>query len=95
MLVVERMTHAPITITQETTVEEALSIIARQNQRHLPVLDADENLVGIVSEKDLLRARLDEAVEKIMAQVVITVTEYTGPGISTVAELVFAPLNVP
>ncbi len=77
MLVIERMTRSPITITREATVEEALSVLAKESRRHLPVLDADENLVGIVSEKDLLRARLDEAVEKIMTQDVITVTEYT------------------
>ncbi len=77
MLVVERMTRTPLTITGETTVEEALSILARQKKRHLPVLDADENLVGIVSEKDLLRAHLDEAVAKVMTRDVITVTEYT------------------
>jgi len=71
------MTRSPITITREATVEEALSVLAKESRRHLPVLDADENLVGIVSEKDLLRARLDEAVEKIMTQDVITVTEYT------------------
>jgi acetoin utilization protein AcuB len=77
VLVVERMTHTPLTIARETTVEEALSILAKQNKRHLPVLDADENLVGIVSEKDLLRARPDAAVEGVMTQDVITVTEYT------------------
>ncbi len=71
------MTRTPLTITGETTVEEALSILARQKKRHLPVLDADENLVGIVSEKDLLRAHLDEAVAKVMTRDVITVTEYT------------------
>jgi len=71
------MSRLPITISGETTVREALSILAEQKKRHLPVLDADENLVGIVSEKDLLRAHLDDAVEKVMTQDVITVTEYT------------------
>lgn len=77
MLVVERMTRTPLTIAGETTVEKALSILAKHNKRHLPVLDADEDLVGIVSEKDLLRAHLDEPVAKVMTQDVITVTEYT------------------
>jgi acetoin utilization protein AcuB len=77
MLVVERMSRLPITISGETTVQEALSILAEQQKRHLPVLDADENLVGIVSEKDLLRAQLDDIVEKVMTQDVVTVTEYT------------------
>jgi len=77
MLVIERMSRPPITIVGEATVEEALSILAEKKQRHLPVVDADENLVGIVSEKDLLRAKGDDAIEKVMTQDVITVTEYT------------------
>lgn len=76
MLVVERMTRPVFTITGETTVQEALNIIKERKLRHLPVLAADEELVGIVSEKDLLRARPDEPVEEIMTRAVITVTEY-------------------
>ena len=77
MLVIERMTRSPITIAGETTVEDALSVLAEHKQRHLPVLDADEALIGIVSEKDLLRACCEEPVEKVMTREVVTVTEYT------------------
>jgi len=71
------MTRPPLSITGEASVEEALSILAENKQRHLSVLDADENLIGIVSEKDLLRARSEEQVEQIMTRDVVTVTEYT------------------
>ena len=77
MLVVERMTRPPLSTTGEATVKEALSILAEHRQRHLSVLDADEDLIGIVSEKDLLRARSEEQVEQIMTRDVVTVTEYT------------------
>ena len=77
MLVIERMTRTPVTITSETTVEEALAVLTEHKQRHLPVLDADETLIGIVSEKDLLRARSEDPVEKMMTRDVVTVTEYT------------------
>jgi acetoin utilization protein AcuB len=77
MLVVERMTRPLVTITADATVKEALSILAEHKKRHLPVLDAEENLIGIVSEKDLLRAHSDELVEKVMTRDVVTVTEYT------------------
>jgi acetoin utilization protein AcuB len=77
MLVVERMKRPVITITGESTVGEALGIAENQELRHLPVLDADGALVGIVSEKDLLRANGDDPVEAIMTRGVITVTEYT------------------
>jgi acetoin utilization protein AcuB len=77
MLVVERMTHNPVTITSETAVTQALAIVEQRRLRHLPVLDEKEDLVGIVSEKDLLRADGDEPVQELMTEEVITVTEYT------------------
>lgn len=77
MLVVERMTVNPVTISQEAVVEQALDIMESQKLRHLPVVDAKGNVVGIVSEKDLLRARGEEAIRDVMTREVITVTEYT------------------
>jgi len=77
MLVVERMTPNPITINQDATVRQALEIIEGRNLRHLPVLDDEENLVGIVSEKDLLRAESDSPIKEVMSRDVVTITEYT------------------
>ena len=77
MLVVERMTTQPVTIADNTTVEQALTIIEEHKLRHLPVVDAQDTLIGIVSEKDLLRARGSAPIETIMTRDVITVTEYT------------------
>ena len=77
MLVIERMTPPPATITGETTVKEALRVVEKHKLRHLPVLDDRGKLVGIVSEKDLLRADEGSQVEKVMTREVITVTEYT------------------
>jgi acetoin utilization protein AcuB len=77
MLVVERMTRNPITVTGSSTVKQALDIIDRRKLRHLPVVDDKDTLVGIVSEKDLLRADRDALVEEIMTPEVVTVTEYT------------------
>jgi acetoin utilization protein AcuB len=77
MLVVEGMTRNPVTITGTTTVGQALEIVEKHRLRHLPIVDEKEILVGIVSEKDLLRARFDAPVEEVMTKDVITVTEYT------------------
>jgi acetoin utilization protein AcuB len=77
MLVVERMTPTPLTISERATVEQALKTIETQKLRHLPVMDDEDNLVGIVSEKDLLRAEGGDRVEKVMTREVVTVTEYT------------------
>ncbi len=77
MLIFERMTTQLVTIAADTTVKKALDIIEKRKLRHLPVLDDDEALVGIVSEKDLLRAKDHVRIDSIMARDVITVTEYT------------------
>jgi acetoin utilization protein AcuB len=77
MLIVERMTRLPVTVTGETTVQQALHTIEERQVRHLPVLDDNGALVGIVSEKELLRASSGDSVEEIMTRDVITVTEYT------------------
>jgi acetoin utilization protein AcuB len=71
------MARSPLTITGEATVEEALSVLAEHKQRHLSVVDAEQTLVGIVSEKDLLRAISNDLVEGVMTREVVTVTEYT------------------
>ena len=91
MLVKERMTRNPITIRPDIPVTEAQALMKREKIHHLPVLDKDEKLVGIVSEKDLLYASPSPAstlsvyemtsllaklkVEKVMSRNVITVTE--------------------
>jgi len=93
MLVRDRMSHNPITITNDTTVLDALDLMNKRKVRRLPILDGKGRLVGIVSDKDLLRStpspattlakyEIPEAfqkltVEKVMTRNVITVTEDT------------------
>jgi len=50
------MTRDPVTVTPETSFQEALKIIRERKIRRLPVLDERGHLVGIVAEKDLLYA---------------------------------------
>ena len=56
MLIKERMTHNPVTIRDNTSLDEALKIMRDNKVRRLPVLDKQGKLCGIVSEKDLLYA---------------------------------------
>jgi acetoin utilization protein AcuB len=71
------MTSDPVTITDEETVQQALQMAEEHRLHHLPVVDRDEDLVGIVSEKDLLRAKGDELIRDVMTREVVTATEYT------------------
>jgi acetoin utilization protein AcuB len=56
MLVRERMSRKPVTITADTPITEALKVMRQKHVRRLPVLDQEGRMVGIVSEKDLLYA---------------------------------------
>jgi len=77
MLVVERMTTDPVTVSGETTVLEALDKINKHTLHHLPIVDERDRLVGIISEKDLLRSKPEKQVAEVMTRDVVTVTEYT------------------
>jgi acetoin utilization protein AcuB len=56
MLVREWMSRQPVTITQDVSITEALRVMRQREVRRLPVLDELGNMVGIVSESDLLYA---------------------------------------
>lgn len=56
MLVRERMSRNPVTISTDAPITEALKVMRMNSVRRLPVLDDAGRLVGIVSEKDLLYA---------------------------------------
>jgi acetoin utilization protein AcuB len=93
MLVRERMTSHPVTVSPDTAISEALDLMRREKVRRLPVLDKHDRLVGIVLEKDLLYASPSPAttlsiyemhyllskltVEEVMSREVITVDELT------------------
>lgn len=47
------MTRQPYTIQRGATLAEAHRMMREHSIRHLPVLDTNRNLVGIVSDRDL------------------------------------------
>jgi acetoin utilization protein AcuB len=85
------MTKNPIFIHPDMSVTEARSLMEREHIGHLPVLDKNNSLAGVVAKKDLLKAGPSPAtsldmyeisyllsklkVEKIMEKKVITVDE--------------------
>ena len=57
MFIHDHMTLSPITATPEQTVAEAIAILEKYNIRHLPVVDEQGVLQGILSDRDLRSAR--------------------------------------
>ncbi|MGE5354606.1 MAG: HPP family protein [Deltaproteobacteria bacterium] len=47
------MTHDPITITKEDSIAEAARVLKKFKIEHLPVIDENRKLIGIISFYDL------------------------------------------
>ncbi|MFW5941420.1 MAG: CBS domain-containing protein [bacterium] len=93
MLVRNRMTPNPITVTPDISIAEAMEWMKRENVRRFPVVDKDRKLVGMVTHTDLLYASPSSAtslsmweisyllaqvkVKEVMTKDVITVAEDT------------------
>ena len=56
MFINKSMTKRVITIDRETSLLEARALMDEQKIRHLPVTDADDVLVGIVTDRDIRSA---------------------------------------
>jgi acetoin utilization protein AcuB len=93
MLVKNRMSHPVITVEPDMPIMEALNLMKTKKIRRLPVVDGKGNMIGIVSNEDLLDAGPSDAtslsvweinylvgkitVKKVMTKDVLTVNEDT------------------
>ncbi len=53
--VADAMTPDPVAVRPETTIEEIATLMVDKNFHTIPVLDEEEELVGIVGKEDILR----------------------------------------
>lgn len=65
MRVEEVMTRPVSLATLATTPGEALSAMVEGHFRHLPIVDADGRLLGILSIRNLLQARIEELAHEL------------------------------
>jgi acetoin utilization protein AcuB len=93
MLTHERMTRNPVLCSSDLSVNDAFDLMKKERIRRMPVVDKGGKLVGIVSDKDLLRVSPSPAttlsvyeipyllskvkVGDVMTKQVITITEDT------------------
>lgn len=61
----ELMTTEVEMATEQTTDAEALAIMLERHYRHLPIIDKDAKLLGMLSIRHVLEARVDELLEQI------------------------------
>lgn len=85
MLVEEIMTTKVITLTKDDTIESAYSILRENGFHHIPIIDEDNHVIGIISDRDIRDAlpsifdlnwskeTLDRPVEQIMKKEVKTI----------------------
>ena len=52
--ILEVMTPNPITVTPKTDLKDAIALLAENKISGLPVIDEEDNLVGMLSESDLM-----------------------------------------
>jgi acetoin utilization protein AcuB len=63
---VRRFMRQPVvTIGTDASVGEATALMRERSIRHLPVLDARQRLVGIVTDRDLRQVLLDVAIGRV------------------------------
>lgn len=62
----ELMTGSPVTVSPDTDVIEALTLVTRRRVRHLPVIEG-QDFVGFVSIGDLVKFRIEEVEKEAQA----------------------------
>ncbi len=71
----ERVERHPVTISPDATLPEARQLIYEKGIRHLPVVDKNGNVVGIVTERDLMEAAPPDSTRKISVSAFMTPKE--------------------
>ncbi len=85
----EIMTPKPFTVHERTTVDEALRIMSERNIRHLPVVRGEDEVVGIISDRDLRGLGLSlsqdlATIDALRSRMRMRVTEFMSGDVVTV-----------
>jgi CBS domain-containing protein len=56
----EIMTKNPFTVSPSTSIDECMQMMTNKHIRHLPVVDDDDKLVGMISIGDVVRFIIEE-----------------------------------
>jgi acetoin utilization protein AcuB len=89
MLVQQVMTRYPVTVNVDTTLGEALKMMHDGQFHHLPVINRDVSLIGVLSERDIRHALNIAVLDQQPAQ--LTALERTVRSAMTLAPIVVEP----
>ena len=68
----------PVTISPEKTLKDAISIMKNHEISGLPILDQNEKILGILTDRDIrFESNLDQLVSDVMTENLITANEGT------------------
>jgi CBS domain-containing protein len=56
----EVMTGKVFYVTQDSTIEECMALMTEKHVRHLPVLDNEKNVLGVVSIGDVVKETISQ-----------------------------------
>ncbi len=82
------VTYNPFAVSLETRVDDLLRMVESMAMHHFPVVDHEQQLIGVVSETDLMRlaqrsresgVELDSTVEPIVTRQLVTVDHLASP----------------
>lgn len=91
MRVADLMTGSVVTVGHDATVAGAWSIMQRRRLRHLPVLDADRRLIGMLTDHDLRLVILERCLREEPRQLARTLAGLRVNEIMTWAVITVGP----
>jgi len=91
MRVAEVMSGPLVTVGHDTTVEDAWKIMQARQVRHLPVLDAERRLIGMLTDHDLRAVILDRCAREECDQLRSTLARLRVNEIMTWAVITVSP----
>ena len=89
LLVRDIMTSHPVTIAPDQTLSDVQAVLTEERFRHLPAVDADGQLIGIVSDRDVLRhsSNPDASTSQLLVRDIITPRAFAASIDATIAEI--------
>lgn len=91
MLVSEIMTAKPITLHQDQTLRAALEVMEAHLFHHLPIVNGEGQLVGIVTKRDCRAALKTPTIQRVSWQTQEQITRMPIRAVMTPAPIVVEP----